>query len=67
MFYLCIFKQFVYILLLSLLSLLLSLLSLLLLLLLLLLLYFCRFRLALQINCDASLFISDNSCKFDRR
>ena len=65
MFYLCIFKQFVYILLLSLLSLLLSLLSLLLLLL--LLLYFCRFRLALQINCDASLFISDNSCKFDRR
>ena len=66
MFYLCIFKQFLYILLLSLLSLLLSLLSLLLLLLL-LLLYFCRFRLALQINCDASLFISDNSCKFDRR
>ena len=63
MFYLCIFKQFVYILLLSLLSLLLSLLSLLLL----LLLYFCRFRLALQINCDASLFISDNSCEFDRR
>ena len=65
MFYLCIFKQFLYILLLSLLSLLLSLLSLLLLLL--LLLYFCRFRLALQINCDASLFISDNSCEFDRR
>ena len=24
------------------------------------------FRLALQINCNASLFISYNSCKFDR-
>ena len=29
-------------------------------------LLFCRFRLALQINCNTSLFISYNSCKFDR-
>ena len=33
---------------------------------LLLLLIFCRFRLALQINCNARLFISYNSCTFDR-
>ena len=28
--------------------------------------HFCRFRLAVQISCNASLFISYNSCKFDR-
>ena len=27
---------------------------------------YCRFRLALQINCNATLFISYNSGKFDR-
>ena len=34
---------------------------------LLLLLLLLWFRLALQINCNASFFISYNSCKFDRR
>ena len=28
--------------------------------------FFCRFRLAMEINCNASLFISYNSCKLDR-
>ena len=58
MFHLCIFKQVqndLFICLLLLLQLLL-----------LSLLLFRRFRLALQINCNASLFISYNSCKFDR-